>query len=78
MEDTRDREARGKWSVLQRLGSLKFCFAQEESYSVPFPKHFAFCYPGACSTILPKMHCKQGEKDRERVRELIETGSYGG
>lgn len=30
-----------------------------------------FAYPGACSTILPKMHCKQGEKDRERVRELV-------
>lgn len=35
-----------------------------------FPKLFA--YPGACSTILPKMHCKQGEKDRERVKELVE------
>lgn len=35
-------------------------------YSV-FPKLYAFSLPGACSTILPQMQCKQ-ERKTERVR----------
>lgn len=52
----------GSWQVWETWG--------QEGAFVPysvFPKLFAFSLPGACSTILPQMQCKQ-ERKTERVR----------
>lgn len=52
----------GSWQVWATRG--------QEGAFVPysvFPKLFAFSLPGACSTILPQMQCKQ-ERKTERVR----------
>lgn len=47
------------WETWEREGAFV-------PYSV-FPKLFDFSLPGACSTILPQMQCKQ-ERKTERVR----------
>lgn len=47
------------WEIWEQEGAFV-------PYSV-FPKLFAFSLPGACSTILPQMQCKQ-ERKTDRVR----------
>lgn len=70
LEKVERRGLKNSWTPQSFFLFIFFFGVWKVSYSVVFPKLFA--YPGACSTILPKMHCKQGEKDRERVKELVE------
>lgn len=60
----------GSWQLWGRLWESVF-YVLLFPYSF-FPKIFAFSLPGACSTILPKMHWKQERKRKSQqlVRQV--------